>query len=108
MTKNAPTEHYTAEELAERRARGESRSDWAKSASMTQTEIETSIAADPDEAGMLVDWDKASVEMPQRKAPLNIRVDREVLDYFRSTGRGYQTRINAVLRSYVDQMGNRR
>jgi uncharacterized protein (DUF4415 family) len=108
MTKNASIERYTADELANVRARGESRSDWAKSASKTEAEIEESIAADPDEAGMLVDWDKASVEMPQRKAPLNIRVDREVLDYFRGTGRGYQTRINAVLRSYVDQMGNRR
>ena len=108
MMKNAPIKRYMANELADLRSRGESRSDWAKSASTTQAEIETSIAADSDEAGMLVDWDKASVEMPQRKAPLNIRVDREVLDYFRSTGRGYQTRINAVLRSYVDQMGNRR
>ena len=32
---------------------------------------------------------------------LNIRVDRDVLDYFRKTRRGYQTRINAVLRAYV-------
>jgi uncharacterized protein (DUF4415 family) len=33
-----------------------------------------------------------------------MRIDRDVLDYFRSMGRGYQTRINAVLRSYVERM----
>ena len=33
-----------------------------------------------------------------------MRIDRDVLDYFRNTGKGYQTRINAVLRSYVEHM----
>ena len=42
--------------------------------------------------------------MPQPKVVLNMRVDRDVLDYFRRTGRGYQARINAVLRSYVERM----
>ena len=36
------------------------------------------------------------------KAQLTIRVDREVLDWFRSQGRGYQTRINALLRAYME------
>jgi uncharacterized protein (DUF4415 family) len=53
---------------------------------------------------MVIDWDSATVEMPQPKAVLNMRVDRDVLDFFRKTGRGYQTRINAVLRSYVERM----
>ena len=56
-----------------------------------------------DEAGMVINWDNASIELPQCKAVLNMRVDKEVLDYFRKTGRGYQSRINAVLRSYVEQ-----
>jgi uncharacterized protein (DUF4415 family) len=86
------------------RRRGESRSDWAKAASMTSDEIEASVAANPDEVGMVVDWDSATVEMPQPKAVLNMRVDQEVLDYFRKTGRGYQTRINAVLKTYVSRM----
>jgi uncharacterized protein (DUF4415 family) len=33
-----------------------------------------------------------------------MRVDRQVLDYFRKTGRGYQTRVNAVLAAYVRHM----
>ncbi len=86
-------------------ARGESRTDWAKAAAMTDAELEALIAGDPDEAGMVVDWSKVTIGIPAPKAVLNMRVDRDVLDYFRREGRGYQTRINAVLRSYVEQMG---
>lgn len=103
MAKKEPMVRYTAEELRTKSRRGETRSDWAKAAAMTDAEVEASIASDPDEAGMVIDWDSATVEMPQPKAVLNMRVDRDVLDYFRKMGRGYQTRINAVLRSYVER-----
>jgi uncharacterized protein (DUF4415 family) len=33
-----------------------------------------------------------------------MRIDRDVLEFFRRQGKGYQTKINAVLRSYVEQM----
>jgi uncharacterized protein (DUF4415 family) len=95
---------YSAEDLQAKRARGESKTDWARAGAMTEAEIEASIAADPDEAGIVVDWSQASVEMPQPKAVLNMRIDRDVLEFFRRDGRGYQTKINAVLRSYVEQM----
>ena len=95
---------HTDEELRAMQARGEDKSDWKSAAAMTQTEIEAAIAADPDEAGMVVDWTKASVELPLPKAVLNMRVDRDVLEFFRREGKGYQTKINAVLRSYVDQL----
>lgn len=36
------------------------------------------------------------------KAQLTIRVDRDVLEWFRKQGRGYQTRISAVLRAYME------
>jgi uncharacterized protein (DUF4415 family) len=51
-----------------------------------------------------MDWDSVTVELPKPKADLHMRVDRDVLDFFRKTGVGYQTRINAVLRSYVSRM----
>jgi uncharacterized protein (DUF4415 family) len=95
---------YSAKELAEMRKRGETHSDWAKAAAMTDEEIEADIASDPDEAGMVVDWDSVSIELPKPKADLHMRVDRDVLEFFRKTGRGYQTRINAILRSYVERM----
>ena len=46
-------------------------------------------------------WRKATLSMPQKKEGITLRLDRNVLAWFRSLGRGYQTRINAVLRSYV-------
>jgi uncharacterized protein (DUF4415 family) len=104
MRKKEHIVRHSAKELADMRARGETRSDWARAAAMTSEEIEAQIADDPDEAGMVVDWDSATVEMPQPKADLHMRVDRDVLDYFRKTGKGYQTRINAILRSYVERM----
>jgi uncharacterized protein (DUF4415 family) len=104
MRKNEHIAKHTADELAAMTKAGETRSNWAQAAAMSDAQLEASIAADPDEADMTIDWDKASVEMPQRKALLNMRVDRDVLDFFRKTGRGYQTRINAVLRSYVASM----
>jgi uncharacterized protein (DUF4415 family) len=104
MAKKEHIERHTASELETMRQSGKSRSDWAKAAAMTSEEIEASVAADPDETGMVMDWDNASVELPQPKAVLNMRVDQDVLDFFRRTGRGYQTRINAVLRTYVASM----
>jgi uncharacterized protein (DUF4415 family) len=104
MAKKERIVSYSDEEMRAMSERGESRTDWARAGAVTQAELEASIADDPDEAGMVVDWSSASFEMPQPKAVLNMRVDRDVLDFFRQEGRGYQTRINAVLRSYVEQM----
>jgi len=46
-------------------------------------------------------WRKATLRMPQTKESITLRIDRDVLAWFRNLGCGYQTRINAVLRSYV-------
>lgn len=43
-----------------------------------------------------------------RKVQLTIRVDRDVLKWYRRQGRGYQTRINALLRAYMQESGSRR
>ena len=107
MARRGRTVKYTAEDLAALKEREGTQSDWAAAAAMTAAQIEANVSADPDEADMVMDWENASVELPHAKAILNMRVDRDVLDYFRKTGRGYQTRINAVLRTYVEQMGRR-
>ena len=46
-------------------------------------------------------WVKA-VAFPHKKKQITLRMDGDVLDFFRKTGSGYQSRINAVLRTYVD------
>ena len=107
MPKKGRIVRHTAEELAAQRARGETRSDGARARAMTPAEIKQDIASDPDEAGMVVDWDRVSIELPKPKADLHMRVDRDVLDWFKRHGKGYQTRISAVLRSYVARMRHR-
>jgi len=47
-------------------------------------------------------WMKAAERLPPAKKQITLRIDADVIDFFQHTGRRYQTRINAVLRSYVD------
>jgi uncharacterized protein (DUF4415 family) len=44
----------------------------------------------------------AQVRMPKSKRIVSLRLDSEVLDWFKRQGKGYQTKINAVLRAYVE------
>ena len=54
-------------------------------------------------AGACVGWKNARVVMPGAgKLQLTLRLDAKVRDWFKAQGKGYQTRINAVLRSYVE------
>jgi len=85
------------------------RSDLDKLRRMTDEEIEASIANDPDwEEFKDIDWSKAVVVIPPKKKAISIRVDEDVLDYFKKEGSGYQRRINAVLRSYMQQKRKKR
>ena len=103
MRRDGDTVTYTAEELARMRERGESRTDWARVDAMTEEELEAAIAADPD-AGDLgpIDWSRVRVGIPRPKRAVHIRLDADVVDWFKAQGKGYQTRINAVIRSYVE------
>lgn len=49
-----------------------------------------------------VDWSKARLVEPQKKVMISVRLDQDVLDFLKAQGRGYQTRINAILRSYME------
>jgi uncharacterized protein (DUF4415 family) len=84
--------------------RRKGKTDWARLDAMTDEEVEASIANDPDWAEFKdIDWSDAVLVIPVRKKAISIRVDEDVLDYFKSEGDGYQRRINAVLRSYMQQ-----
>ena len=52
-------------------------------------------------------WDDAVVVPPPRKEAISLRVDQDVLEWFRGQGPRYQTRMNAVLRSYMTAMDAR-
>jgi uncharacterized protein (DUF4415 family) len=47
-------------------------------------------------------WENAVIEYPEKKKPVTLRLDADVLSWFKSLGKGYQTRINSVLRSFYD------
>jgi uncharacterized protein (DUF4415 family) len=80
------------------------KTDWARVDALTDEEIEKSIEDDPDWAEFKdVDWSKAVLFNPPEKKPISIRLDADVLDFFKRGGSGYQRRINQVLRSYMDQ-----
>jgi uncharacterized protein (DUF4415 family) len=78
--------------------RQKSRTDWKRVDALTDEEIEASIKDDPD-----WNWGDAVLVMPPKKKPISIRVDEDVLDFFKNEGGQYQRRINAVLRSYMQQ-----
>jgi uncharacterized protein (DUF4415 family) len=86
-----------------------SRTDWNYLDRVTDAEIEAAMAKDPDWADFKdIDWSKAVLVMPPKKKAISIRVDEDVLDYFKKDGVGYQRRINAVLRSYMQQKHKKR
>jgi len=70
---------------------------------MSDEEVERRAAADPD-AGVIPPgfWDKATVHMPLAKQQITLRLDPDVIGWFKHTGKGYQSRMGAVLRSYVE------
>jgi uncharacterized protein (DUF4415 family) len=54
------------------------------------------------------DWVNLKVAWPQPKQAISLRIDTDILDWFREGGPGYQTRMNAVLRAFVNaQQGKR-
>ena len=91
------TKHSTRKQMSER-------SDWRRIDAQTDDDIRRAIRTDPDAAPEVdAAWFKsAHVVMPEPKQAVSLRLDREVMEWFKKQGRGYQTRINAVLRAYVN------
>ena len=80
------------------------KTDWKKVDKLTETEIEAAMANDPEWVDFKdIDWSDAALMLPPKKIAISIRVDEDVLDYFKHSGAGYQRRMNAVLRSYMAQ-----
>ena len=74
----------------------EQRARLAVLAAMPDDQIDTSDAPFLPDAV----WVKA-VDFPHSKKLISLRIDEDVIEFFKHTGTRYQTRINAVLRSYV-------
>jgi len=69
---------------------------------MRPAEIRKGIASDPDVHPTDEKfWKGAKVVMPRRKQVVTMRLDADLLGWFRQQ-RGYQTLINAILRAYMN------
>ena len=79
-------------------------SDWRRIDAQTDGEIRRAIVTNPDTAPEVdAAWFKsARIVMPKPKQAVSLRLDREVMEWFKKQGRGYQSRIKAVLRAYVN------
>ena len=109
MAKVKGIRRFSETDLEERRAHGESRTDLARVRAKMAEERERDIASDPDFSGVPEDWHKsAEAVMPTPKKLLSLRLDSDIVDWFKLQGPGYQTRINAVLRAFVQQTAKRR
>jgi uncharacterized protein (DUF4415 family) len=85
-------------------SRLEDRTDWSRVDALTDQDIEQAIADDPDAAPILDQafWRNATLLDPRHgKSTITMRIDEDVLDFFKRGGSGYQSRMNAVLRAYV-------
>ena len=77
--------------------------DWEKVKNMKDKEIDL---ADSPEVSMKMFAKgivRRGLKTPTRKAQITLRIDDDVLEFFRKQGNGYQTKINALLRAYMDE-----
>lgn len=78
-----------------------SKTDWKRLSAMTDKDIDTSDIPELDEDF----FRNAQVKLP-KKHSVTLRLDSDVLVWFKSQGKGYQTRINKLLRSYMENQQN--
>ena len=100
MAKKERIVRVSAEQLRAMRGRGESRSDWQAAAAMSPADVER--LANEEDGVLPAGWESTvEIGLPEPRQPVHIRLDASVLRWFKAHGPGYQTRINAVLRAFV-------
>ena len=90
--------NYTRKNLPEGDA-----TDWERLRSMTEAEIDEAARSDPDNPPLDEEFfERAKRLSPRRKKDIHLYVDEDVVVHFKKRGRGYQTRMNAVLRAFME------
>jgi uncharacterized protein (DUF4415 family) len=81
----------------------ESQTDWQRLDAMSEDEIEQNAAKEMAALGIDYDWaSRARIVYPSTKERITIRLDPDILNWFKAQGKGYQSRMQAVLRAYVE------
>ncbi len=102
MKSKAKIVRYTSEEIEKMPGQ----TDWEKGDFITDKELDEMVRNDPDDV-YLTDEDFASGKWvsrrvePKKQEQVTIRLDKDVLDFFRKKDKGYQRRINHALRAFM-------
>jgi len=99
MRKETHIKSYTAAELKGKRAI--SGTDLKKVDAMTDAELERVIAEDEDERDLRPDWTRAKLVLSEPKQSVHLRLEQEIIDFFKARGKGHISRMQAVLKAYV-------
>lgn len=91
---------YTSEELKGMEKRGQTKTDWKRIKAMKDKDIKTDDGSPEISAEMWRDAVVTGRRLPKKN--ITLRIDPAVIDWFKSKGKGYQTRMNAVLRAYIE------
>ena len=85
------------------RKRSVTGTDWQRLRKLTDAQAERGATGDADNPPSVAAWLAAGqLVQPVRKQAISLRLDPEVVDWFRKTGPRYQSRMNAVLRAFVE------
>ena len=85
-----------------------SETDWDRLNRMADEDIDTSDIPDPTPEQFARAVARRGLEPAPAKQQVTLRIDADVLQWFKEGGKGYQSRINALLRAYVDAHKNDR
>lgn len=84
--------------MSEKDSESPSGTDWQRLEDMTDEKIDYRDIPPLDDEF----FKNAKVRLPKPKKTITIRLDADVLEWYRSQGKGYQTRINAILKAYKE------
>ena len=77
--------------------KNQTNTNWERLSTMTDKEIDLSDSPELDDSF----FENATLLMPEPKKSVSLRIDKDILDWYKHQGPGYQTRMNAVLRMYM-------
>lgn len=80
------------------------RTNWAALRTLSEDEIERLADTDEDNPATVDEgeWAHATIGLPPAKTAIHATFDRDVVEFFKRDGRGYSSRMNAVLRRYME------
>ncbi|MBP5975138.1 BrnA antitoxin family protein [Brasilonema sp. CT11] len=79
-----------------------SQTDWQRLDAMTDSDIDLSDCPEITPEMFAKAVVRQGLPAAKNKAQVTLRIDSDVLEWFKSLGRGYQTQINALLRAYME------